>query len=125
MFVVDTNLLVYAANTRAEEHDRCRALLEQWRRQRGAWHLTWGICYEFLRVVTHPRVLQTPWSANSALTFLDALRAAPGLVMLTPTERHGDVLTELARDVPLLQGNLWHDAHLLSDQTPRSTARRR
>ena len=85
-------------------------MLEQWRRQRGAWHLTWGICYEFLRVVTHPRPLQTPWSENSALTFLDALRAAPGLVMLTPTERHGDVLTELARDVPLLQGNLWHDA---------------
>lgn len=110
MFVVDTNVLVYAANVRADEHLRCRALVEKWRLQRGAWYLTWGICYEFLRVVTHPRVLESPWTADVALGFLDALRAAPGLAFLTPTDRHADVLSELAGDVPLLQGNLWHDA---------------
>ena len=110
MFVVDTNVLVYAANVQADEHRRCRALIERWRVQRGAWYLTWGICYEFLRVVTHPRVLQTPWTAGAALAFLAALRASPGLVVLTPTDRHADVLAELEREVPLLQGNLWHDA---------------
>ncbi len=33
MFVVDTNILVYAANRNAPEHSRCRELIESWRRQ--------------------------------------------------------------------------------------------
>jgi predicted nucleic acid-binding protein len=42
VFVVDTNVLVYAADASAPEHARCHALLERWRRQQGAWYLTWG-----------------------------------------------------------------------------------
>ena len=45
MFVVDTNVLVYAANASCPEHARCRALVEQWRRQKGVWYLTWGVLY--------------------------------------------------------------------------------
>ena len=109
MFVVDTNVLVYAADSAAPEHARCRALLEGWRRQRGAWYLTWGICYEFLRVVTHPRVLRTPWTDVAARGFLDALMASPGLALLSPTERHAAVLDEVMSEVPHIVGNLWHD----------------
>ena len=110
MFVVDTNVLIYAADRSAPEHDVCRALLERWRRQRGAWYLTWGICYEFLRVVTHPRVMHTPWTGEKARGFLHAIQSSPGLSMLVPTERHAEVLAEVTREVPDIRGNLWHDA---------------
>lgn len=110
MFVVDTNVLIYAADVRAAEHARCRALLERWRAQSGAWYLTWGICYEFLRVVTHPRVLRQPWTGTAAADFLAALRQSPGLAILGPTDRHAAVLAEVMGDVPLIAGNLWHDA---------------
>ena len=110
MFLVDTNILVYAADGDAPEHARCRTLLEQWRRRGGAWYLTWGICYEFLRVVTHLRVLRQPWTATEANGFLASLQASPGLGMLVPTERHGHVLAEVLAEVPQLAGNLMHDA---------------
>lgn len=110
MFVVDTNVLVYAADGRAAEHERCRALLEEWRTRRGAWYITWGICYEFLRVVTHPRVFRRPWTARAANGFLEALRESPGLGILVPGERHASVLSEVVHEVPLLSGNLMHDA---------------
>lgn len=110
MFVVDTNVLVYAADSSAPEHPRCRALVEEWRQGSAAWFLTWGICYEFLRVVTHPRVLRSPWNASEATAFLDAIVAAPGLSMLVPSERHHDVLRDVVGAVPALTGNLWHDA---------------
>jgi hypothetical protein len=110
VFVVDTNVLVYAADARAPEHARCRALLDGWRRRNGAWYLTWGICYEFLRVVTHPKVFRTPWSAERALEFLSAVRASPGLGMLVPTERHDQVLADVISEIPFLAGNLVHDA---------------
>ncbi len=42
MFVVDTNVLVYAADESAPEHERCRSLLQTWRIRNGAWYLTWG-----------------------------------------------------------------------------------
>jgi uncharacterized protein len=110
VFVADTNVLVYAADTSAPEHQRCRELLERWRESSAAWYLTWGIGYEFLRVVTHPRVLKRPWSGQAAHGFLEALTAAPGLGMLVPTERHPAVLRETIGEVPGLAGNLWHDA---------------
>jgi toxin-antitoxin system PIN domain toxin len=111
MFVVDTNVLVYAADQSAPEHQRCRSLLEAWRRRNGAWYLTWGICYEFLRVVTHPRVLRRPWTMPLGLQFLAAVRDSPSLTLLTPTERHALVLAEIAADVPTLAGNIIHDLH--------------
>jgi len=110
VFVVDTNVLVYAADTHAPEHARCRALVERWRRQAGAWFLTWGTCYEFLRVVTHPRVFRRPWTSREAGDFLSALRQSPGLSLLAPTERHAAVLADVLAEVPLIGGNLWHDA---------------
>jgi toxin-antitoxin system PIN domain toxin len=110
VFVVDTNVLVYAADANAPEHLRCRALLERWRRQAGAWYLTWGNCYEFLRIVTHPRVFRQPWSSEAANEFLTAIQRSPGLSMLVPTERHAAVLAEAVAEVPVIGGNLWHDA---------------
>ena len=111
MFVVDTNVLVYAADTVASEHGRCRALVEDWRRSSGAWYLTWGICYEFLRVVTHPRVFRHPWTMRDAAAFLAALQESPGLAMLVPTDRHARVLADIVAEVPGLTGNIVPDMH--------------
>ena len=111
MFVVDTNVLVYAADQDAAEHARCRALVERLRAQSGAWYLTWNVCYEFLRVVTHPRVFRRPWSARAANDFLSALGSSPSLVMLLPTDRHRRVLNDTIAELPHLSGNLVHDAH--------------
>jgi len=111
VFVVDTNVLVYAANRKSPYHRSCLQLLEAWRQQAGAWHLTWGICYEFLRVATHPRTLQSPWTVTEAWAFLEAILAAPSLSMLVPTERHAGVLGELTSRLPHLCGNILHDVH--------------
>lgn len=110
MFVVDTNVLVYAADSSVPEHARCRALVEQWRRRHGAWFLTWGIAYEFLRVVTHPRVMRQPWTMQAAVGFLAAIQDSPGLTYLVPTNRHAAVLHEVVAEVPGLGGNIVHDA---------------
>jgi toxin-antitoxin system PIN domain toxin len=111
MFVVDTNVLVYAADEDAPAHAVCRSALEEWRRQRSAWYTTWGVVYEFLRVTTHPRVLRTPWSANKAWGFVEAVLASPALGILVETDRHAAVAGEVVQEIPHLTGNLIHDAH--------------
>lgn len=109
MFVADTNVLIYAVDEDAPEHQRCTGLLHRWRAQPGAWFLTWGICYEFLRVITHRRVLRNPRSAEEAMAILHAILASPGVEVLTPTDRHADVLSLVTQEVPALSGNLWYD----------------
>jgi hypothetical protein len=110
MFVVDTNILVYAANADSPGHQAARRRLDQWRHGTGAWYLTWGVCYEFLRVVTHRRVLRTPWTGAAAWRFLEAVLASPGLGLLVPTDRHATVVAEVLEESPPVTGNLWHDA---------------
>ena len=110
MFVVDTNVLIYAADQDSEFHSRCRTLLEQWRRQSSPWYLTWSICYEFLRVSTHPKVFRKPWSLTSAWQFLDAVLAASTASVLLAGDRHVEVLRETLAEFPHLRGNILHDA---------------
>lgn len=111
MFVVDTNILVYAADEDARLHAPCRALLEDWRAQTAAWYLTWGILYEFLRVSTHARVFRRPWTAEQAFAFVGGVLASPSLRLLVPSERHVEVLESVLQELPHLSGNLMHDAH--------------
>lgn len=111
MLVVDTNVLVYAADADSQFHDRCRDWLERQRLRPNAWYTTWSIVYEFLRVSTHPRVMRRPWDASAAWGFVAALLASPGLAVLAPTLRHADVVEEVVRELPDLAGNLFHDAH--------------
>ena len=111
MFVVDTNILIYGADMDSPEHAPCRELLEQWRLQTTPWYVTWGIVYEFLRVVTHRRVLARPFSPSQAWRFIDALFASPHLRILAETDRHRDVAAEVFAEVPDISGNLVFDAH--------------
>ena len=84
MFVVDTNVLLDAADESSEFHVACRRVIEALRSGPIPWFLTWGIAYEFLRVATHPRVYRQPWSASEAYAFLDALVRSPSARLLTP-----------------------------------------
>lgn len=112
MFVVDTNILIYAANREAPEHVSCRALIQKWRRQALPWYLTWKIIYEFLRVTTHHRVMPHPWDLPLAWSFVEALLSSSSLTVLRETDRHPLVAAEVFKRMgPILSGNLIHDAH--------------
>lgn len=111
MFVVDTNVLIYGANPEVPEHRACRGLLEKARAESLPWFSTWGILYEFLRVSTHPQVLAPPWTIQEAWRFVAALLASPGFSILSETERHSEIAERVWKEVPLLRGNVLHDAH--------------
>ena len=111
MFVVDTNVFVYAADAHAREHARCRALVERWRAEAEPWFTTWNVLYEFLRVVTHPRVFRTPLTLEQAWRFVEAILASPGLTVLEHTPRHASVAALFFSERAQIQGNLLHDAH--------------
>lgn len=112
MFVVDTNLLLYAVNPDAAEHRQARALLTAWREGEEPWFVTWGIIYEFLRVSTHPKVFPKPLSVRVAREWIATAIASASAGILLETERHADILADIIADHPRLGGNVVHDVHI-------------
>ncbi len=112
MFVVDTNVLLYAADRTAPEHEKCRLLVQRWREQSSPWYLTWSIVYEFLRVATHPRVFRNPFSLGDAWSFIEAVLVAQSAGLLVETKFHQHVANEVFAELPDLRGNLVFDARI-------------
>jgi toxin-antitoxin system PIN domain toxin len=109
MFVVDTNVLVYALDEASPEHAKCNRLLEAWRIQPLPWYTTWAILYEFLRVVTHPRALRRPRPMEQAVDMVRSLFACPAFAVLSHTSRHETILAQTVKEIPGLRGSIAHD----------------
>ena len=111
MFVVDTNILLYAAVEEFPQHDEARRLVERWRRETRPWFVTWSILYEFLRVITHPKVFEHPLKLPDAWSFVAGLFDASSFRVLVETDRHASVLEMLTAEYPKMAGNIVHDLH--------------
>lgn len=107
--VIDTNVLLFAANRSAPEHAAAAGFLESAASEAGPWYLTEGIAYEFLRVATHPRVFERPLEARDALRFLVTLLDHPGFLLLRAGERHWTVVGQILREQRQPSGNLFFD----------------
>ena len=111
MFIVDSNVLIDSANRASDFHKPCRRTIERCQMQASPWYVSWPICYEFLRVCTHPYVFPKPLSLGAAWQFIESLLASPSAGVLLPTARHSELLGRLVVEIPHLRGNILHDAH--------------
>lgn len=111
MLLFDTNVLVDAANKDSSFHLQCSQWLGEARQDPSPTFLTWSVCYEFLRVTTHPRVLESPWTPREAHRYVADLLASPGFDLLIATPRHTAVLAQTIAELPVLRGNQMHDLH--------------
>ena len=109
--VYDTNVLIYAVDDTSEFHEACLRRIENARTGYASGFLTWNICYEFLRVTSHPRVLSNPWDPSDGVRFLSHLLESPGFYLLRHTELHLRVLFQSIQELPEVRGNLVHDLH--------------
>ena len=109
MFVVDANLLVYAADEDFPGHDQMRRVLRQWFGSSEAWYATWSIVYEFLSVVTQRSAFAHPLSFSQAWQFIEALRSAPSFKILMETDRHAEAVRDLASEYPHMSGTRFDD----------------
>lgn len=123
MHLVDTNVLVYAISPRDPDHGPCARLVQSWIDGATPWYTTWGILYEFLRVVTHPRIRPDPLRASVAWEVIDALLRQGGLRALLPTAEHHALLAQEIASVPALRGNLMHDLETVVTMREHGIAR--
>lgn len=111
MIVPDINLLIYAHNQAAPMHDAARAWWEDLLTREHPVGLPWAVVFGFIRLVTHPRVLEDPLPANAALDRVDAWLACREVQILDPGPRHLTICRDLFEAVGVA-ASLTTDVHL-------------
>lgn len=95
MILVDANLLLYAYNPAAEEHDASRRWLEEVLSGADPVWFAWATLWAFLRIATNPRVFARPLTMAEAEAIVAAWLDQPMVGLLEPGERHWEILRRL------------------------------
>lgn len=111
MFIVDTNVLIYARNEDAPQHEVALGWLDGALSGREPVGFAWLALVGFIRLVTRPGILGHPLDVAEATASVEAWLQAPPATVATPTARHASILAGLLSQRGT-GGNLTNDAHL-------------
>jgi hypothetical protein len=109
--VVDANVLVYAVNRQAPLNEQARLWLDSTLASSETIGIPLIVAVAFLRLTTHPAILDRPLTHDEALDIVDGWLSRPNAMLIEPTTRHLAVLRGLLA-VPGAAGNLVNDAHI-------------
>lgn len=105
------NLLLYALNEDAPQHENARIWWEGAVNSGEPLGLAWAVILGFLRLSTRPGLFLRPLTCEQALVVVDRWLALPNVLPIHPGVRHWTVLRELLHRAGTA-GNLTTDAHL-------------
>jgi toxin-antitoxin system PIN domain toxin len=111
VIAIDTNILVYARRAETPFHREAKLVIEELARGDRPWAVAWPCIYEFVRVVTHPRVFDPPSDLDVVLDDVESLLGSPSLVLLGEGPAHIAAMRETLR-AARATGNLVHDGHI-------------
>lgn len=95
---LDTNILVYAANTAAPEHAKALAVVNAMLARPADWILADQVLWEFYRALRHPRILQHPRTAAQAAAHIRFLRDQSGVACCSyETSLFDEIVSKLER----------------------------
>jgi len=111
MKIVDANVLLYAVNSASDRHEPARRWLDGALSGADTVGLAWVPLLAFVRLSTKVGLFPAPLPVTEALARVTEWCSAPGAVVVAPTPRHSDVLSQLLGPLGA-GGNLVSDAHL-------------
>ena len=97
MILIDANLLLYAYDPRAAQHEASRVWLEAALSGSPLVRFAWLTLWAFLRISTNPRVFEYPLSMAEAERIVSSWLAQPAAGLLEPGERHWEILRGLTQ----------------------------
>ncbi|HXH08029.1 MAG TPA: TA system VapC family ribonuclease toxin [Vicinamibacterales bacterium] len=111
MILVDANLLVYAANRAAPEHDAAREWLDARLSGSSRVGLPWPSLLAFVRIVSNPMIMARPVTPAEAWRQVREWLACEAAWIPVPGPRHAALLEPLLR-LRVMTSRLVPDAHL-------------
>ena len=111
MIIPDINLLVYAHNASATQHDPARNWWESTLNGTTPVGLPWIVISGYIRLMTHPRVLARPLPVTSAREHVESWLDQPCVLLIEPGKRFRHVFLDTLCELGTA-GNLTTDAYL-------------
>jgi toxin-antitoxin system PIN domain toxin len=111
LIAIDSNILVYAHRTDSSFHEPAEACLLTRLEASLPWAIPWPCVYEFLGVVSHPRIYAPPTPLAVALDQVAAWLTAPNVVLLAEASGHWPALRTVL-DQSQVIGPQVHDAKI-------------
>lgn len=110
MFLMDVNVLVYAYREDVANHSECHQWLESVVNAHAVFGYSELVLSGFLRVVTHPKIFETPSSISNAFLFVNQFKNAPNAVCIAPGAMHWQIFDNCIRQIDA-KGNDIPDAY--------------
>lgn len=111
MNVVDANVLLYAVNEAAEQHESAQRWVQQSLSGAVTVGFPWLVLVAFVRLVTRRAIVPRPLGVDAAMDQVELWLSSPAAVVAEPTLRHLSIVRSLL--APLgTGGHLVDDAHL-------------
>jgi uncharacterized protein len=111
MIIVDVNVLIFAYNFDAPQHERSRAWLQRAFSGSEVIGLPWAVIHGFLRITTNTPAIQPPFKIDDAVAMVDEWFTSPAVKLVEPGLRYWSVFSALLRDQQI-EGQLVSDAHI-------------
>jgi len=114
MIVLDTNVLIYAADEHSQRYGKVRAWMQRALDDGEIFGVPWASLLGFVRITTLPSILAKPLSVEQALAYVEQLLGSPqSFVILDSGSQHYPGFARLLRSAGIA-GNLTNDAHIAS-----------
>lgn len=111
MKLLDANLFLYAYHSSSVHHRAAKQWIEEAFSEAAPVCLSWQTVTAFIRISTAARVFDAPFSITQCIEIVNSWLAVPSVRMLTPGERHWEILGKLLAGAQC-RGPLVMDAHL-------------
>lgn len=112
MIAVDTNILVYSHRRECRHHGDAHEILRALAEGPSTWAIPWPCLYEFLSVVSNPRIWRDAASTmEQAWRQIDAWTGSPTYRAIGETEEFLPVLRKFIQR-PRVHGPVVHDARV-------------
>lgn len=111
MILVDTNLLLYAEDSRSPHHEAARTWWDEQLSGSAPLGLCWPVLTAFIRIGTNPRLHRRPLTLQEAVERVQSWLDQPCVQLIHSTDQHWSIFQKMMR-AGNATANLVSDAHI-------------
>jgi len=111
VIIPDINLLIYAHNSSAPQHERARNWWEQTITGSEPIGIAWVVILGFVRLLSNPKVVLNPSDPPELLSAVNEFLSQPTVRVVSPAAGHAETMIKLFRESGAT-GRLTTDIHL-------------
>lgn len=113
MIAIDSNILVYAHRQDSPFYQKADEAVARLAEEKRAWSVPWPCLYEFLAVVTHPKIYNPPTPLEDALQQVENWLESPHLEVIGESGDYWPVIKRILQKGKIT-GPRIHDAKIVA-----------